>query len=65
LGDILVGLALDRLSLGVLTDTNWHFGYGWRCKPPAGTFHPASRQTAKDGTDEKAWLGADHEFPAQ
>jgi hypothetical protein len=34
LGDILVGLALDRLSLGVLTDTSWHFGYGSRCNAP-------------------------------
>src|SRR5437667_1648211 len=28
------------LSRRLLAETTWRFGYGWRHKPPSGTFHP-------------------------
>ena len=28
------------LSRRLLAETTWQFGYGWRHKPPSGTFHP-------------------------
>src|ERR1035438_10377730 len=35
------------LSRRLLAETTWRFGYGWRHKPPAGTFHPARPDTCR------------------